>query len=319
MRESMRLLPLLISGSTVNAKQRNCSHLQHEPTFRKYSQGNQDGILRGIFNLVGATTRSAVEFGFGYEANSGHSGEQLIEHNTGLNTRLLRKAGWNVVYFDALISDRAAGIQKVILTEDNIVSAFRAAGVPTEVDYVSIDVDSIDVWLLSALLKEYKPRVISVEYNQNFLSWMHITHVREWHPWTYRSVYGASAGAINHVAQANGYTAVNIMPSGLEIFFIRQDVLVAHCVPQSIARFEELANAARVGTRAHGTCDEKLDLPRLVDLHLEMRGYRKQAQLKAMGEVAVLNSLNPANPMCNMTSGTTRAHWTGARRVQPAA
>ncbi|KOO25530.1 hypothetical protein Ctob_008367 [Chrysochromulina tobinii] len=35
--------------------------------------------------------------------------------------------GWNVTYFDAIISDAKAGIRKVTLTEENIVEAFRDA------------------------------------------------------------------------------------------------------------------------------------------------------------------------------------------------
>ena len=313
------LLLLLTAGNAVSSSTlQNCSHLPRGG-YRKYSQKDQDGILQNIFKAIGVANRAAVEFGFGYEANSGHSGEQLIEHNTGLNTRLLREKGWNVTYFDALISDSVAGIKAVILTEDNIVSSFRAAGVPTEVDYVSIDVDSIDVWLLKALLTEYLPRVISIEFNINFLSWMHITHTRKWHAWTGRSVYGASAGAIDYVARANGYRVVNIMPSGVDMFLVRKDLLDAHCNPTSIASFEELAGAARLGKRMHKRCHEWDDLPRLVDMHLETEGRHHDAQLKARGEVMLLNSLSPKNPMCRLSShGIYRRNRSWARdRLYP--
>ena len=56
-----------------------------------------------------------------------------------------------------------------MLSEENIVEHFVAAGTPRDVDYVSIDVDSIDVWLLRALLLgDYRPRILSVEFNPNF-------------------------------------------------------------------------------------------------------------------------------------------------------
>jgi len=293
---------LLTAGNAVSSTLQNCAHLPLRSGWQKYSQGDQDGILRKIFKTIGIVNHAAVEFGFGYVANSGHSGEQLIEHNSGLNTRFLREKGWNVTYFDALINDSVAGIKAVTLAEDNIVSSFRAAGVPTEVDYVSIDVDSIDVWLLKALLTEYLPRVISIEYNKNFLSWMHITHTRKWHAWTQRSVYGASAGAIDYVARVNGYRVVNIMPIGLDMFLVRKDLLDAHCNSTSIASFEELAGAARLGERVHKSCSERDDLPRLVDMHLETEGRHHDAQLKASGEVMLLNSLHPHNPMCSKLS-----------------
>ena len=76
-----------------------------------YSQGSQDQILRSIFDFVGVTNRRAVEFGFGY-VHPRFSGAQLLEHNSGLNTRLLREQGWNVTYFDALVEDQTVGIKK---------------------------------------------------------------------------------------------------------------------------------------------------------------------------------------------------------------
>jgi hypothetical protein len=309
-------LAFMGSASAIGAQGQSCSHLSQSSAFRKYSHGNQDGILSKIFKAIGVTNRVAVEFGFGYEGRSGNTGEQLIEKNSGLNTRLLRNTGWNVTYFDAIISDAKAGIRKVTLTEENIVEAFRDAGVPTEVDYVSIDVDSIDLWLLRALLQSqrpgsYSPRVISVEFNRNFLSWMHLTHVRNWHKWTQRSLYGASAGAINHVASANGYRVVNIMPSGLDMFFVRNDVLQAHCNEHSIDTFEGLAKSAGVGKRTHKTCDEQQDLSRLVDLELELQDKHEAAHRKAISEVTLLNQLHPHNPMCRITSMTWTNHSFG--------
>ena len=304
---------------TIESRPMNCSLwvLQELPAagFRRHSQGNQDGIIRDVFRHVGTTNRNAVEFGFDYVGKAkvnGRKGEQPINMSSDgfhLNTRLLRVEGWRVTYFDSLIEDAAEGIRKVTLTEENIDGAFRAAHVPTEVDYVSIDVDSVDVWLLRGMLKHYRPRVISVEYNRNFLFWMKVTHVREWHPWTVRSVYGASAGAINHVATEKGYTPIHIMPNGMDMFLVRTDLLQALCTggPRSIPSFEALAIDAGVGKRIHRSCDPRLDLPRLVDLELELKGYHSHALFKASADVATLNRLNPGDPMCNKTAITSRA------------
>ena len=40
---------------------------------------------------------------------------------------------------------------------------------PRELDYLSIDIDSTDIWVWRALLKsgKYRPRVVSIEYNSN--------------------------------------------------------------------------------------------------------------------------------------------------------
>jgi hypothetical protein len=55
------------------------------------------------------------------------------------------------------------------LSSANIVSLFEKYKVPLEADYVSIDIDSTDLWVFRAILasKKFRPRVFSVEYNAN--------------------------------------------------------------------------------------------------------------------------------------------------------
>ena len=105
------------------------------------------------------------------------------------------------------------------------------------------------------------------------------------------------------------------------MFLVRKDLLDAHCNPTSIASFEELAGAARLGERIHKTCSEWDDLPRLVDMHLETEGRHHDAKLKASGEVMLLNSLHPHNPMCaicRLTEFTPRRNRSWARdRLYP--
>jgi len=106
----------------------------------------QQTIIDRIFELIGSTNRHAVEFGFGYS---------VAKLWAGLNTARLVAQGWRVDYFDALISMRSRdlNITRAVLTMDNIAREFGRAGVPRAVDYVSIDVDSVDVWLLLGLLQ----------------------------------------------------------------------------------------------------------------------------------------------------------------------
>merc|ERR1719353_1793821 len=158
-----------------------------------YSQGTQDGILKLIFDHIVAKNMFFVEFGFGYE---GRKITDEVMDGVGLNTRLLSKLGWHGVYFDAQISEPKFNITKAVLTETNIGSHFKAQGIPIDVDYVSIDVDSVDLWLLQGLFNSgYRPRVLTVEFNSNFPHDMLVTFHKQWHAWTHRSVYGASAGA----------------------------------------------------------------------------------------------------------------------------
>ncbi len=54
------------------------------------------------------------------------------------------------------------------LTEDNICEIFKKYDIPFEPGYISIDVDSTDLWLTNAILKNYRPCFYSVEFNPNF-------------------------------------------------------------------------------------------------------------------------------------------------------
>jgi hypothetical protein len=175
-----------------------------------------------------------------------------------------------------------------VLTAENIGSAFKDAGIPLDVDYVSIDVDSIDVWLFHGMLSSgYRPRVVSVEYNRNFPIHMMLACEKKWAPWKQSSrIYGSSASAINLVAEMFGYQAVEIMPS-LDMFFVRKNILESKCTPESLPNFETLAKGF-VGKPVHRTCSSA-EVQRLVDFPLAMLGLEKEAKEKAMSNVHELN------------------------------
>jgi hypothetical protein len=55
---------------------------------------------------------------------------------------------------------------KAWIGSDTIVELFERYNVPAEVDYVSIDLDSVDLWVLRSLLSppsKYRPRVFTIE------------------------------------------------------------------------------------------------------------------------------------------------------------
>jgi hypothetical protein len=125
-------------------------------------------------------------------------------------------------------------VNRVTLTEANIVQTFEAAKVPYDVDFVSIDVDSIDFWLLKGLLapdSPYRPRVIQNEFNQLYGPDQFITNRPV--PKKYAgsadfsysfTSYGASAAALNLLASQAGYTCVYLLH---DIIFVRTDLLSA--------------------------------------------------------------------------------------------
>lgn len=254
------------------ATNRNCSAWIKEmqngistPGMQVFSQFSQDGVLQLLFAKLGTTNRFFVEFGFGYEGRN-LSEAVMNSAGAGLNTRLLASQGWKGRYFDALISSAEFNITQAILTPQNIVSVFQRAAVPTDLDYLSIDVDSIDLWLMKSVLaptSPFRPRVLSVEFNANFPASSHFTFHDKWVAWAGRKIYGASVGALNFIARLSDYTAVHVGHIG-DVFFVRQDVLHAACDTESIPGIRNLARHLPV-PNAQGRCI-RADLDRVLDI-----------------------------------------------------
>ena len=69
--------------------------------------------------------------------------------------------GWN--------ENPEINLKKVIFWPDNIINLFEKYGVNQKFDFLSLDVDSYDWFMLEAILVAgYSPRVVMCEYNSNF-------------------------------------------------------------------------------------------------------------------------------------------------------
>ena len=235
-------------------------------------------------------------------------GKQLLERYS-LNAYTMVKKGWNVTFFDAEVGDAEARIVKAVLTEQNIAGHFRLAGVTVDADFVSVDVDSVDLWLFHGLLKGgYRPRVVAIEFNPNFAAGQLVTFQREWHAWTRRSAFGASAGAVHKVATMFGYTVVQ-MPShekghdgkmpkyNMDMILVRSDLLTS-CLESSIPTFAHLAR--NLPQRQHPPCDDE-DAKRMREFSLSLQGREEEAE-KAARKMLASTAYFPHDPVCRLSS-----------------
>ena len=179
------------------------------------SQGGQEARLHQIFATIGVLNKSYVEFGYQGRSTS--------------NTFALWKEGWNGLLLDgdprwASKSDGGeTNLHRVKVTSRSIVRLFRRYDVPLKVDYVSIDIDSFDLWVLRALLgSEYRPRVLTVEYNSNFpwdagqLAFPDPEVMRvppRFQKWGGNCYMGSSAAALHAVAREHRYSVPRPRPS----------------------------------------------------------------------------------------------------------
>src|SRR4051812_2426506 len=152
------------------------------------SQNGEDGIIQEIFKRIGTTDRFFVEVG--------------VADGVECNTAFLLSQGWRGAWIDgrglfremekrADLRGRLSGVQAFV-TQENIASLMKQAQAPAEFDLLSLDIDQ-NTYYAWAGLKEYRPRVVVIEYNSV------VPPDREWKPayvadrvWDGSNNYGAS-------------------------------------------------------------------------------------------------------------------------------
>lgn len=183
-----------------------------------FSQGGQDGMIEYIFDNIGLANDPpyAVEFGFNAPTLEGGSGSNVAN--------LVLNRGWNTLLLDGGHENKEINLHRHFLTSENIVEIFDQYNVPKQPDYVSIDIDSCDLWVFRELSKHYKASLFSVEYNSTFPITRAITMKNSDEVRIENRAYGASLKALNMVAEENGYTLVAVF-NGLDAFYLRNDLL----------------------------------------------------------------------------------------------
>ena len=189
--------------------------------FRLRSQNEEDGIILALMKAGGLKTRKFVEIGSG---------------STGGNAATLAADfGWSGLMVDA--SRKAIeqakttfafnpGVQAVraMVTPDTIDALITNHGLAGEVDLLSIDVDSIDYWLLEGVTT-CSARVLIMEYNALFGPARAVSLPNAPRPADAPKGYsGASLAAIEKLARRKGYRLVLCEESGINAFFLRNDV-----------------------------------------------------------------------------------------------
>jgi hypothetical protein len=188
--------------------------------FRLHSQNQEDGLLWTLFHETGVEHAKFVELGSGasggnaamFAAECGWTG-LMVEGNKGSAEYAGRRFP-NVTAVCAWI------------TPESINQLLEQYGYTGEVDLLSLDIDGNDYWVWDALTA-CRARVVVLEYNSMFGPDRAVTipydpaFNRRDHRFCY---FGASLTALTRLSARKGYRLVAVEPTGVNAFFVRDDV-----------------------------------------------------------------------------------------------
>ncbi len=190
-----------------------------------YSQSDEDGLIREIFNRIGTTNKTFVEFGIGNGLEN--------------NTLALLFEDWRGLWIDAssksiqkirkeffqIIQRKQLHVVQSFITRENIDALISSHIQETEIDLLSVDIDGNDYYILDAITC-VSPRVIVVEYNAKFTPpILYCMNYNETHSWKKDDCFGVSLKFLDVNLGQKGYCLVGCNLSGANAFFVRSDLV----------------------------------------------------------------------------------------------
>ena len=197
-----------------------------------WSQNHEDGMIAEIFRRIGVASKTFLEIGVGNGSEN--------------NTTALLAAGWSGWWIEGnpedcrSISKRLVEMPRLaarlklresFVQPDNIVKLLESFGVPAEVDLFALDID-LNTYHIWAALDKFRPRVVVVEYNSGIapdVAWIH-PFERDG-IWDITQAQGASLKAYELLGRKQGYSLVGCDITGINAFFVRDDLLGNHFMP----------------------------------------------------------------------------------------
>jgi hypothetical protein len=197
--------------------------------YKVYSQNDEDGILVEIFKRLGIERGTFCEIG--------------VESGLECNSLFLIHQGWRGLWiegdyrqavpiqakFQSILDNRRLGLKINVVSIDNvndlITEELAALDIrAADLDFLSIDIDGMDIYLLEAL--QIHPKVICVEYNSKFPP--PVSKRPAYNPtrvWQGSDYMGSSLVALTDAALAKGYKLVGTNITGGNAFFVRADLV----------------------------------------------------------------------------------------------
>lgn len=182
-----------------------------------YSQKGEDGIIEAILSRLGNRDRWCVEFG-AHDGRSFSNSRHLIEGDYSAvliegdagKFRTLKSAytsSPNITTINAFVGFTEA---------DGLDAILRATAVPTDFDFLSIDIDGNDYHAWNAI-KAYRPKVVCIEFNPTIPTGCDFVQ-----PADPRLNQGAGISSLVALGKSKGYELACVLP--WNAFFVRTDL-----------------------------------------------------------------------------------------------
>jgi hypothetical protein len=186
------------------------------------SQNGEDGVLLEILSRVGAPSKYFVEFGVG----DGTEGNCVL---------LADAATWRGLFIESAsdlferlrgkyANNRGVQTVQALVTPESVEHLFEQVGVPIEPDVLSIDIDGGDYWVWEAITR-YTPRIVVIEHNSALDADSRLVQPSDLERWDETDYFGASLAALADLGRSKGYRLAHVDMTGLNLFFVRDDLV----------------------------------------------------------------------------------------------
>jgi hypothetical protein len=211
-----KLVLLALAISVISIKSLPDKKRLSDYGFDIYSQYGEDGIVQKIFEMMGTTTKVAVEFGawngihLSNTANlwiNDKSWRAVLIESDQKKFEELKKTldGADV---QCLAIQAYVGIE----ADNSIEYLLKMFNVEDSIDLMSIDIDGNEYYIFENL-KTLRPRLIICEYNPTIPVTMDV-----YAPYSESNKLGASVGALNRIAEEKGYKLIAL--TNTNAFFV---------------------------------------------------------------------------------------------------